>query len=254
MVQWTILIHAVAIRVTDCSTWSQFAVMKCAIGEWRREGERVENMTGVIVCGGRIENYEVLKKYFNEARLIISADSGAYHCRQFGLKPDLMVGDFDSVNSEDYRCLREAGVECIRFPVEKDMTDSELAMEIAVERGCTRLIILGALGTRVDHSVSNLFLLKKLLDKGVEGIIADELNEVRLIDSSIDLVRTPDVNITLLPLAGSAKGVTTRGLYYPLEDAVLEVGSSWGVSNRFSEDKARVTVKKGYLLVILSKD
>jgi thiamine pyrophosphokinase len=103
-------------------------------------------MTGVIVCGGRIENYEVLRKYFEGARLVISADSGAYHCRQFGVKPDLMVGDFDSVSSDDYSCLEGAGVESIRFPIEKDMTDSELAIEIAVKRGCTRLILLGALG------------------------------------------------------------------------------------------------------------
>ena len=211
-------------------------------------------MTGIIVCGGKIENHKYMKKYFDEAQIVISADSGARHCRNFQVTPDLLVGDFDSVYGADYDDLAAAGVEIVQFPVEKDMTDSELAIEIALERGCSKVILLGALGTRLDHSMSNLFLLKKLLDKGIDGIIADEHNEVELINHSIILTREEGIFITLLPLAGSAKGVTTSGLYYPLEDATLEVGSSWGVSNRFSEDIAQVTVKEGYLLVIKARD
>lgn len=211
-------------------------------------------MTGVIVCGGEIKNYKYMKKYFKGSQIVISADSGARHCKSFQVMPDLLVGDFDSVLGADYADLAAAGVEIVRFPVEKDMTDSELAIEIALEKGCSKIILLGALGTRLDHSVSNLFLLKKLLDLDVDGIIADEHNEVKLINSSIVLTREEGTFITLLPLAGSAKGVTTKGLYYPLENATLEVGSSWGVSNRFSEDIAQVTVEEGYLLVIKARD
>ena len=211
-------------------------------------------MTGVIVCGGQIENFKYMKKYFKDAELIISADSGARHCRGFNVIPDLLVGDFDSVYESDYAGMAAGGVEIIRFPVEKDMTDSELAIETALDRGCSRVILLGALGTRLDHSASNLFLLKKLLDRGVAGIIADEHNEAVIINHSIVLEREEGVFITLLPLAGSAKGVTTSGLYYPLDNATLEVGSSWGVSNRFSEDTAKVTLEEGYLLVIKARD
>ena len=211
-------------------------------------------MTAVIICGGKIENYKYMKKYFNEAQFIISADSGARHCKSFEVIPDLMVGDFDSVSGVDFADFATAGVEIVRFPTEKDMTDSELAIEIALERGCSSIVLLGALGTRLDHSVSNLFLLKKLLDKGIDATIADEHNEVKLISDSIMLTSEEDTFITLLPLAGSAKGVTTRGLHYPLENATLEVGSSRGVSNRFSEDMAQVNVKEGYLLVIKARD
>lgn len=211
-------------------------------------------MTGVIVCGGQIDNYKYMKKYFKDAKLIISADSGARHCKRFNVIPDLLVGDFDSVDESDYAGMAADGVEIVRFPAEKDMTDSELAIEMALDRGCSKVILLGSLGTRLDHSLSNLFLLKKLLDKGVAGIIADEHNEVVLINHSIVLAREEGVFITLLPLAGSAKGVTTSGLYYPLNNATLEIGSSWGVSNRFSEDTAQVTVEEGYLLVIKARD
>ena len=211
-------------------------------------------MTAVIICGGKIQHYEYLKKYFRDASLVISADSGARHCKSFGVIPDLLVGDFDSISEADYGGLKAAGTQIQRFPVEKDMTDSELAVEIAIEKGCNKIILLGAMGTRLDHSLSNLFLLKKLLDAGVEGVVADENNEVKLIKDSILLDREEGTNITLLPLAGSAKGVTTKGLYYPLTNATLEVGSSWGVSNLFSEDRAQVTVEEGYLLIIKARD
>ena len=211
-------------------------------------------MTGVIVCGGRIENYSYMSKYFRNAGLIISVDSGARHCKQFHVVPDMLLGDFDSVSEEDFAGFAAKGAKIVRFPEEKDMTDSELAIEIALEKGCTHIVLLGAIGTRLDHSVSNLFLLKKLLDNGVDGLLADEYNEVCLIDQRIELVREEGIFITLLPFAGSAKGVTTYGLYYPLENATLETGSSWGVSNKFSDDMAKVTLTEGYLLVIKARD
>ena len=211
-------------------------------------------MNCVIFSGGKIDDYEYLKKYLDKADFIISADSGAYHCRMLGIKPDVMVGDFDSIDGCAFNALKDTGTEVIRYPAEKDMTDSELAVEIAVSKGCSRVILLGATGSRLDHSVSNIFLLKKLLDSNIEGIIANEKNEVRLIRDNITLKREDGVFVTLLPISGDAAGVTTRGLYYPLENAVLAVGSSRGVSNQFSEDEAYVEVKNGLLLVIISRD
>lgn len=211
-------------------------------------------MTGVIVCGGRIENYKYLQKYFKGAKFIIAADSGARHCKNFHVTPDMLIGDFDSVSETDYASFTAAGVEIVRFPAEKDFTDSELAVDIAVKKGCSKVILLGAQGTRLDHSLANLFLLRILLDKRIEGILADEHNEVRLINDHIELEREEGINISLMPLQGDVTGITTRGLYYPLKDATLKVGASRGVSNKFTEDVAQVTVKKGCLLVIKSRD
>ncbi|HOA54057.1 MAG: thiamine diphosphokinase [Clostridiaceae bacterium] len=211
-------------------------------------------MTCVIFCGGRIDDYAHAEEYCKKAELVISADSGARHCRALDIVPDILVGDFDSIDKSDYIGLKAAGVEMIGYPAEKDMTDSELAVEIAINRGCSRVILLGAIGSRLDHSISNLFLLKKIHDANVEGIIADEKNEIRLISGSIRLKRKDGVFVTLLPVAGSASGVSTRGLYFPLEGAVLELGSSLGVSNRFSEEEAYIEVKEGLLLVILAKE
>lgn len=281
-------------------------------------------MTGVIICGGRIEDYNRAGKYCRGADIVISADSGARHCKALGIVPDIVLGDFDSIDRGDFRELEAAGAEILRYPVEKDMTDSELAVETAIKSGCSRVILLGSFGSRLDHSISNLFLLKKLHDANVEGIIADEKNEIRLIsgsiklnsisislnsgsiglnndsisldngnisqnngsisqnngsispnkdsislnkdsislnngstglyNGSIKLKREDGVFVSLVPFGGDASGVSTRGLYYPLDGAVLRMGSSRGISNVFVDDEAYVEVKDGLLLVILSRE
>lgn len=211
-------------------------------------------MTGVLICGGAIHDYRYMEKYLQNTDMIISVDSGARHCKTFGIKPDLLIGDYDSITSEDLEYYSQMGAEIIKYPAEKDMTDSELAAETAVKRGCSKLIFLGAIGTRLDHTTSNIFMLKKLLDNGIDAMIANEHNEMIVIKDHYELKKEDGVFISLLPLAGKAEGVTISGFYYPLVDATLEVGSSWGVSNKFARDTASVTLKKGYLLVIKSRD
>lgn len=211
-------------------------------------------MTAVIICNGTIRDYNYYKKYLDEADLIICADGGASHARRFGIRPHILLGDFDSIRKEDLEYLHQQGVEIRQFPVEKDMTDTELAVEVAAEKGCNTVIIIGGLGTRLDHSISNVFLLKKMLDRGIQGVVADEYNEITLINDHILLHKEPGIKITLLPLAENAEGVTTKGLYYPLDHATLPVGSTWGVSNEFASDTAEVTLEKGLLLVMRSRD
>ncbi len=211
-------------------------------------------MTGVVFCGGQIGDYNYIRKYLREAQFILSADSGARHCRRMHIIPDFLIGDFDSINDADYSFLVDAGVQIIKYPVKKDMTDSEITVQVAIEKGCDKIVLVGAIGSRLDHTAANLFLLKKLVDLNVEGIIADGKNEARIIRDHIELKSREDTFVTLLPVAGSARGVTTQGLMYPLTDATLEMGSSLGVSNRFAEDIARVEVEEGYLLVIMSRD
>ncbi len=211
-------------------------------------------MKCVILCGGEITDYESMKEYLDGVDFFISVDSGARHCRRMGIVPDVMVGDFDSVAQEDYEALLDAGSKVLRYPAEKDMTDSELAVEIAINKGFNRVILLGATGTRMDHSLSNIFILKKLTDANIEGIIANENNVVRLIKDELLLERRDNTFVTLLPIAGNALGVTIRGFHYPLDDATLEVGSSWGVSNRFSEATAHIKLNHGYLLVVMSTE
>ena len=211
-------------------------------------------MKTVIVCSGTINDYKYLEKYFNGVELIICADGGALHLKHFGIRPDVLVGDFDSISQECLEEYRRENVEVIKFPEQKDMTDTEIAVDLAIERGSTHITFLGAMGTRLDHSLSNVFHLKKLYDAGLTGIVADERNEITLIDSSIKLQRDEGMKVTLLPLTNVVKGVCTKGLMYPLYNATMPLGSSWGVSNEFNSDVAEVTITEGLLLVVKSRD
>jgi len=210
-------------------------------------------MTGIVICNGSITNYEYYKRYFDDVQLVICADGGAIHAKKMGVKPHILVGDFDSLQDEDLKWFENAETEIVHYPVEKDMTDSEIAVDTAVDRGCTYIKIIGAFGTRLDHSLANIFLLKKLLDKGINGSIINEDNEITLIKDKITLKKREGYNVSLIPITEKVEGVTTKGLYYPLHEATIEMGSTWGISNEFVDETAEVTIKRGIMLVILSR-
>jgi thiamine pyrophosphokinase len=211
-------------------------------------------MTAVIVCNGSVFNYFGYRKYFEKAGLIIAADGGAAHLKRFQSTPHLLVGDLDSITGEDLERYVKRGVEILKFPKNKDMTDTELAVECAIQRGYKNIIFIGAMGTRADHTLSNVFMLKNLMDRGLRGTIVNEYNEITLIKDRIELDREENVKVTLLSLTDRVEGVTTNGLQYPLDNATLHMGSSLGVSNEFADSKAEVTIKSGLLLVIKSRD
>ncbi|HOA96894.1 thiamine diphosphokinase [Acetivibrio saccincola] len=211
-------------------------------------------MTGIIVSNGNIEDYDFYRKYFKKESLVIAVDGGAFHLRNLGIKPDILLGDFDSILKEDYENYYKAGVEILKFPEEKDATDTEIAIDEGIKRGLRQIILMGVIGSRLDHSLSNVFLLKKILDNGIKGMIVDKYNEIYLIKDRIKIKKEEGYKLSLLPATDKVEGVTTKGLYYGLNDATIEFGSSFGVSNEFISDSAEISIKKGLLLVIKSRD
>lgn len=211
-------------------------------------------MKAVCVCNGSIGDYDLIKKYIQESDYIISVDGGAGHLRKMGINPDILIGDFDSANSQDLDYYVSKGINVSRFPVEKDMTDSELAIEKVLELGATEVVFLGALGTRIDHSFANIMLLKKMLDIGLRGSIADEHNELYMFDSNFSISKKEGRKLSLIPITEKVTGVSTRGLKYPLVNATMVLGTSWGISNEFEEEVAFVSIDSGILLACLSRD
>jgi len=211
-------------------------------------------MKAVIICNGRIENYSYYDKYIKDADYIICADGGASHAKKLGLKPDVLLGDFDSLNRDDFTYFNKMDIEILEFPVNKDMTDTELAVMHAADKGCDFIVLIGALGSRADHSLANVMLLKRMLDRGIKGIIIDENNEITLINDKIELEGDSNTNVSLIPITEKVEGVTTNGLYYPLRNATIEMGSTWGISNRFVCDRAEVSITSGLMLVVKSRD
>lgn len=211
-------------------------------------------MKAVCVCNGSISDYDLIKKYIQESDYIISVDGGAGHLRKMGINPDILIGDFDSANSQDLDYYVSKGINVSKFPVEKDMTDSELAIEKVLELGATEVVFLGALGTRIDHSFANIMLLKKMLDIGLRGSIADEHNELYMFDSNFSISKKEGRKLSLIPITEKVTGVSTRGLKYPLVNATMVLGTSWGISNEFEEEVAFVSIDSGVLLACLSRD
>jgi thiamine pyrophosphokinase len=211
-------------------------------------------MRAVLVCNGTVNDYDDIKKRIKTSDYIISVDGGASHLRKMEVIPDILIGDFDSANSKDLNYFMELGVKACQFPAEKDMTDSELAIEKALEEGADELLLIGATGSRADHSFSNIMLLKKLLDLNIRGCIVNENNLIYMFNSTFTIDRAEGYKLSLIPVSDTVTGVTTKGLKYPLKNAVMKLGTSWGVSNEFCEDKATVNIEEGILLVCLSKD
>ncbi|PYG87389.1 thiamine pyrophosphokinase [Ruminiclostridium sufflavum DSM 19573] len=211
-------------------------------------------MKAFLVCNGSIRDYNEIKKHIGSGGYIISVDGGAGHLRKMGIEPDILIGDFDSAASEDLRYFADRGVSIFKFPPEKDMTDSELAIEKAAEIGAEELVFIGALGSRADHSFANMLLLKKCLDIGIRACILDENNQIYMFNSTFTLGKQAGYKLSLIPVSERVTGVTTYGLRYRLHNATMLLGTSWGVSNEFLEDNVTVALDKGLLLACVSRD
>lgn len=204
-------------------------------------------MRAVIFAGGEIKDYAYAKSRVKPNDMLIAADSGFEHILKLNLEADTVIGDMDSVKSEI------SGKEIIRLEVMKDETDTEAAVMLALKRGADEILILGATGSRIDHSLANILLLKKLNDLNVKASIADENNEIFYLDKSVELGGNKGDTVSIIPVS-DLEGITTEGLFYPLRDEVLYMGSSRGVSNVMLGDKCCVTVKNGSGFVIKSRD
>ena len=204
-------------------------------------------MRAVIIAGGSMRDYGYMRQFIWPEDYIIAADSGYRHAVGLGVTPHVLLGDFDSLD------ILPEGVEIHRHSAKKDQTDSELAMNWAVEQGASQILLLGGIGTRMDHTMSNILLLAQFLARGVAVEMIDEHNHIWITDTALEIEGEAGEFLSLLPLT-ACEGVNTRNLEYPLEDAMLEVGYSLGVSNIITESPAEIRLEKGTLLVMKCRD
>ena len=164
--------------------------------------------------------------------------------------PDLVVGDMDSISHESLKKLKELGIPKYDYPKEKDFTDTELALEVALEKGVKKAVLLAGIGDRPDHSLANIFLMVYFKNKGLELKLAGEKWEMFLIEGDKQLLGKKDDILSLIPISPEAVDVETKGLYYPLKKETLPMGPARGISNVFLGKTANVKVKQGMLLGI----
>lgn len=207
-------------------------------------------MEVTIVTNGYIKNIDILRSVIHNSNYVICADGAAKYLMDLDTYPDLLVGDLDSINNDALEWIKKGKVNVKQFPVKKDMTDTELAIEFALEQSPNTITIIGAIGSRMDHSLANIMLLYKIHKMGVRARVINEVNDITITDSNIKIAGKVGQTISIIPIDGAVKGVTLDGLEYPLIDHDIIMGSSLGVSNRLVKDTATISVKEGTLLVI----
>lgn len=216
----------------------------------------------LIVADGDVPSRSALDAgwpgWSDDVDLIVAADGGWDKAVALGLRPDLLVGDADSLPEDRYTGVAAQGVAVERSPAAKDESDAELAVLAALRRGATRVTILGALGgRRFDHALANVGLLALADPLVAEVELLDATTRVRLLRARagggpvrLDLAGSVGDLVSLLPLGGSAEGVTTAGLLYPLGDEVLRPGPARGLSNVRVTTQAAVSLRRGSLLAV----
>ena len=208
-------------------------------------------MRAIIIAGGQAEN-QGWQRWVREGDWIIGADGGAARALSWGLRPDLVIGDMDSLPEAARAVLVSEGCRFIEHPRAKDETDLELALVHAVREGAKEITVLGALGGRLDHSLANVLLLTLPSLAGASVRIAEGEQQALLARGGevVDLEGARGDLVSLVPLGGDVRGVTTRGLAWSLEEDTLRFGSSRGVSNEMTANKAGIQVGEGLLLIV----
>lgn len=209
-------------------------------------------MTGAIFLNGEYEDDAYYLRARERASLVVAADGGHAFLRRHGLWPDLLVGDFDSLDETLLLEAQEAAVEIVRRPVRKDQTDGELAVAEAGARTTGEIVLLGALGGDFDHLLGHLCVLRGLSQAGRAARIAAPGLAVRVFHSPSEVTLGAPVGtrVSLISLSPNAV-VTLRGLEYPLTDAPLPATSCLGVSNAVAAPGATVAVVSGVLALMV---
>lgn len=250
-------------------------------------------MKALIVTGGFIDDKFTLDYIGKEIYdVVFAVDRGLSFFARTGLRPDYIVGDFDSVEEGMLRpylrpaedsCLGDmaevAGDSCleplreteqrgdslakvIRLNPRKDDTDTEHAFQMAIELGCTCIHLFGATGTRLDHVLGNLQLLGYGLPSGVQCLMIDPCNRIRLINGETVLNKETQFGtyVSLIPYTPQVTGLTLEGFEYPLKDYTMSsfyvkgAAPISGISNEIREERARITMKEGILVLVESRD
>ena len=206
-------------------------------------------MRAFVFGGGEIFP-EYIEERVQDGDIVVCADSGYKNALSMGVKVDVLVGDFDSLGS-----IPDGDFELVRVPAEKNSTDTQLAVDIAIERGADEIIIVSSTSGRVDHALSAMAILEYLWTKRIPAVVVNGQNRVRFIhDSGAIIIRSQYKYFSVVTLDKTAKKVSIEGAKYPLVKKDIERGFQFAVSNEIVKNAALITVKKGSVYIIESRD
>ena len=210
----------------------------------------------VIFANGELPDMEAARALLQPSDYLIAADGGANHLLKMGILPEKVIGDLDSIDDDTLFELTSAEVEIEQYSEDKDETDIELALHYAVELNPSSILIVGALGGRLDQTLANLSVLTDpslptfdiRLDDGVEEAVF--CRAISRKGGQVDVQGRSGDTVSLIPWGGPVEGVTTEGLQWPLYSETLYCSKSRGISNIMVADSASIKIQNGLLLVI----
>lgn len=211
-------------------------------------------MKALIIASGRIDDYDLLNSLVQENSFILCADGGLNHLMKIGLIPNLVLGDLDSISDDGIEYIKSKNIKVEKYPTMKDETDTHLAVNYLISKNYKEITIIGGIGTRMDHTLANIFLLRKLNKIGIKGCIINGNNIIHLIDNSIKLLRKDNYYTSIIPISQDGIQVSVSGFLYPLMNEHIEFGSTRGISNILTSSFGNIILLKGEALIIESMD
>ena len=207
----------------------------------------------VIISAGEIRDYQRAKSFLRDDDFFIFCDGGLSHAGGLGVKPDVVVGDFDSCEPGDLEWWKERS-EIIKLPREKDDTDTLFAVKFAIERGFEDFLLLGAMGGRFDHALGNISILLYLNEQGKTAELVDDYSTMQIVGKEPLYIKDSCSYFSVLTVSGDVSGVSIKNAKYPLENASLKCDFQLGISNEVLPGKvAEVSVECGRVLVVIIK-
>jgi len=204
----------------------------------------------IIFANGVLTDPATSRRMLEPSDYLIAADGGTRHIRSLGLLPDIVIGDLDSLIQEEKCALVEAKVPFLEHPRDKDETDLELALSYAAAGGFTPIVVIAALGGRLDQVLGNILLIADPRFAKLPVYLDDGVEEVRACHDLASIHGTPGDLVSLLPWGGNVKGVTTEGLKWELKNETLEAHRTRGISNQMTKHATQIEIESGILLIV----
>lgn len=201
----------------------------------------------LIITGAPENDIDYYKSYI-DGRYIISADSGYRKCQRLNIRPNLILGDFDSSEKP------ETDIETIILPVRKDETDTAFAVKEAVRRGFNDILIFGGIGSRIDHTYGNILSLNYCADRNINAVMINKKNKIQVLTKDYSFEKEGYEYLSLFALFGDCTGLTTRGTEYNLTDYTLTPDCPLAQSNILKDSRVDIKFKSGKILLIQSND
>lgn len=207
----------------------------------------------VIFANGLVPDPDKLRLLFNADDFILCADGGTRLALALDLTPDLVIGDLDSIAGADLAHIEAARIPMRQFAQDKDETDLQLALQAALERKPAAILILGALGGRLDHTLGNISILTDPRLSGIDCRLDDGVEEATLCNTHAEVRGKPGDLVSLIPWGSAVTGARTEGLRWRLVGETLYSDKTRGISNEMLGERAAIDIERGLLLVIHSR-